>query len=75
MASKTIYGVKGLERARELFGDARLAESWIYYHPTDGRPFRHLSTDESNIISEPPFLKLKPNEEFDEYYSGHNGWD
>ena len=74
--NKTLYGVKGLETAKTLFGpNTRLAKCFNRYHPSNGLPFIELSKENELIIPEPPFFKHRPNSEFDEFYDGVWGWE
>ena len=69
------YGVLGLDKARELFGDVRLARHLNFFHPSDGLKFTHIKSEEFVILPSPPFL-VETDGEFDEYYSGkYWGWD
>ena len=74
--SYTLYGVLGLDRARQLFGhNTRLAKCGNRYHPSDGSKFLHLSAEDALIIERPPFLLKNPSSDFDEYYDGAFGWE
>ena len=77
MSSKTIYGVRGLDNAKILFGEGtRLARCEDgRFHPSNGEGFTHLSTTGFLVALEPPFFVRKPDWEFDQYYSGWRGWD
>jgi len=75
--NQTLYGILGLTRARELFGsDTRLAQCGDRFHPSDGT-LRHIQSSEEGalVLIEPPFLKRRPEAEFDEYYDGTHGWN